>query len=99
MENRHEGCHNKTQQKNLENTPYLFCRDCKMRKIISEKNPKKGESGRIIESFLYNNELRISKLEKKNIYGSLLDYNYFISSNFDELKKKLLKLIVKIRKK
>jgi len=95
MENRHEGCHNKVQQKNLENTPYLFCRDCKMRKIISEKNPKKGESGRIIENFLYNNELRISKLKKKNIYDSLLDYNYFIGSNFDDFKKKVVEIDIK----
>ena len=92
MENRHEGCHNKVQQKNLENTPYLFCRDCKMKKIKSEKNPEKGKSGRIIESFLYDNQLRISELKKNNIYGDLLDYRYFIGPNFDEFKKKVAEI-------
>ena len=93
MENRHEkNCHTKVRKKNLGNTPILFCRDCKIDRIVSEKNPNKGESGRIIESFIYDNQLRISKLKTLNKYGCLLDYRYFIDKNFNELKKKVVEI-------
>ena len=93
MENRHEkNCHTKIGKKKLGNTPILFCRDCKIKRIISEKNPKKGESGRIIESFIYDNQLRISKLKTSKKYRCLLDYRYFIDKNFDELKKKVVEI-------
>ena len=100
MENRHEkNCLIKIRQKNLGNTPILYCRDCKIKRIVSEKDPKKGKSGRIIESFIYDNQERISKLKTLNKYGSLLDYKYFIGASFDDLKKKVIEIDFQINEK
>ena len=90
MEMRHEkNSHSKVNKKNFRYTPYLFCRDCQMQKIKSESNPNKGESGRIIESFLYNDMKKIKELKEVSIYGNLLDYKYYIGPNFDDFKKKM----------
>ena len=78
MEIRNEkNCHIKFNKKNLGNTPALFCRDCQIKKIVSEK-----EGGRIIDSFIYDSQLKISKIKTGNKYGCLLDYRYFIDKKF-----------------
>lgn len=93
MENRHEkNCRTNIRKKNLGNTPILFCKDCKIKRIVSDKNPKKRENGRIIESFIYDSQLKINKLKTLNKYGCLLDYRYFTDKNFDKLKKKVVEI-------
>ena len=53
MENRHvKNSHSKTRQKNLGNMPILYYIDCKIKRIVNEKDPKEGDIGRIIENFL-----------------------------------------------
>ena len=41
---------------------------------------------------VYENKISISKIKKISKYGSLLDYKYFIWTNFDTLKKKVIEI-------
>ena len=41
---------------------------------------------------VYENKISISKIKKISNNGSLLDYKYFICTNFDNLKKKVIEI-------
>lgn len=88
MEFRHEkNCHEKKQQKNgIKNSPVFFSRDLKYEKIeIKIDGKRKGESGRIVESFIIPDLKKIKRLKVGLIYGELLDYKYYIQKDFKDL--------------
>jgi hypothetical protein len=97
MEFRHEkNCHQKFAKKNnCQFSPHFYVRDLKFEKIEeSEGNIVKGESGRLLESFMSSDIIKIEELKKDQIYGELLDPNLYVHKNFDELfaKKEEIKL-------
>ena len=53
-----------------------------------DKNGIKGESGRLIESFIDEDRNLIKELKLVKIYGEILDYKLFIGKDFQRLKKK-----------
>ena len=88
MEFRHEkNCHQKFATKNnCQFSPHFYVRDLKFEKIEEKKgNIVKGESGRLLESFMSSDIIKIEELKKDQIYGELLDPNLYVHKNFDEL--------------
>ena len=97
MEFRHEkNCHQKFATKNnCQFSPHFYVKDLKFEKIEEKKgNIVKGESGRLLESFMSSDIIKIEELKKDQIYGELLDPNLYVHKNFDELfaKKEEIKL-------
>ena len=100
LEFRHEkNCHKKKNHKNSKYlSPFLFYRDGKFEKIKTEveiegKIIKKGESGRLVESFLTTDETELLNLKNVHIFGELLDNKLFIGRDFDNLRNKMKEIM------
>ena len=96
IEFRHEkNGHKKKKHKNSKYfSPFLFYRDGKFVKIKTEKEIgnkiiQKGESGKFVESFLSTDDSELFDLKNLHIFGELLDYKYFVGSDFKELRDKM----------
>ena len=97
FELRHEkNSHQKRNNKNPKQLcPFLFYRDGKVHRISVTKAMedgtefKKGESGRIVESYFDDCTKKITELKHLPIFGELLDYKYFIGNDFSELMNKM----------
>ena len=105
MEFRHEkNSHQKIVPKNPGLlSPLFYVRDLKYKKcsekIITyikgkdgkneEKEGIKGESGKMVESFISADEKKINRLKKELIYGELFDKKYFYNDNFKDLFNKM----------
>ena len=97
FELRHEkNYHHKRNNKNPKQlSPFLFYRDGKAHRISVTKTGengteyKKGESGRIVESYFDDSGKIIIELKYLPFFGELLDYKYFIGNDFSELMKKI----------
>ena len=106
FEFRHEkNAYEKRYNKNSKNfSPFVFYRNGKIERIEEEKKInniciKKGERGRIIESFLTPDKSIIYEFKKLHIFGELLDYKYFVDKDFSELLKKMKEIKEKNGKK
>jgi len=93
MEFRHEkNGHQKIERKNPGLlSPLFYFKDLKYEKIESvHNNTIKGESGRMIESFISPDKKKIKDLKTKLIYGELLNFqNLFTEKNFVDLFNKI----------
>ena len=97
IEFRHEkNSHQKRKSKNLKHlSPFWFYRDGKARRIsVDEKmengtDYKKGESGRIIESYFDDEKTVLRELKYLPYFGELLNYKYFVDKDFSELFNKM----------
>ena len=93
MEFRHEkNGHMKKSLKNKnEGSPVLYLKEGKIVENIYKKinGKSKGESGRIIESFIDDDQMKIIELKEVKIFGELLDYKLFVKKDFIELKNKI----------
>ena len=88
MEFFHENSHSKKSNKNLnENTPLTSYRNNNI--IILEDR----EDGRFIESIIGNKEFIVELKNRDNKLGKLMNIEYFIAENFDELHKKFNEII------
>ena len=93
FEFRHEN--NSHQKKNRKNrnslSPFLFYRDGKFvkiqvyRKLEDNTIIEKGESGRMVESFICEEKSVINDFKKLHIFGELYNFKYFIKKDFSEL--------------
>ena len=95
MEFRHENnSHQKKNQKNIHITSPIFYFDkSDIKKIEFLKNNQiQGEDGRLIEALIDESRDIILSLQTDIIYGDLLNINYFIQSDFKELKEKFNKI-------
>ena len=112
FEFRHEkNSHQKRRNKNPRVfSPCVFYKDGKYEEIrekiiVNRKKGKevieKGESGRMVERYLCDDNKRFELLKNIPIFGELLDYTYFVEKDFsrllkkmDEIKKKNNKLFI-----
>ena len=93
MEFRHEkNSHQKRRKKNPRVfSPFVFYKDGKLEKIIEKKEVskdkfiEKGESGRMIEKYLSDDDNVITVLKNIPIFGELLKPELFVSKDFSEL--------------
>ena len=74
----------------LEEEPKLYFDGKKLNTLIVN-GKKKGEAGRLIESFI-NNESKIYEMKLSRHLGSLLDYKLFVSKTTDRLNDIMLEL-------
>ena len=91
IEFKHEKGHMTRSHKNkFIDSPTLYFKNGEIGKIIYyDKNGIKGESGRLIESFIDEDRNLIKELKLVKIYGEILDYKLFIGKDFYELKKRM----------
>ena len=91
LRNEKNGHMEKSQKNNDKDSPILYLKNVNIEKIIYEEKDgvQKGESGKMIESFIDSDPYTIKELKLVKIYGEILDYKYFIGNNFDDLKKKM----------
>ena len=93
FEFRHEkNAHEYKTKRNLnELSPILFYKDGKFNKIKDTNGNiiQKGESGRMVESFLTEDKYIIWQLKNFHKFGELLDYRFFIDRDFSKLFKKM----------
>ena len=74
------------------NSPTIYFKREGMKKLLYSKEGKiNGESGQIVESFIGTKE-EIYNIDCSRHLGDILDYNYFIQENFDNLKNKIKEL-------
>ena len=90
IEFKHEKGHMARSHKNkFIDSPILFFKNGEIANFVyHDKNGIKGESVRLIESFIDEDRNLIKELKLVKIYGEILDYKLFIGKDFDELKKK-----------
>ena len=107
FEFRHEkNSHQKRRNKNPRVfSPCVFYKDGKYEEIrekiiVNRKKGKevieKGESGRMVERYLCDDNKRFELLKNIPIFGELLDYTYFVEKDFSRLLKKMDEIKKKI---
>ena len=97
FEFRHEkNSHQKRKNKNPRVfSPFVFYKDGKFErikkkiKINGNEIIEKGESGRMVESYLTEDNKIFLLLKNIPIFGDLLDYTYYIEKDFSRLLKKM----------
>mgnify|MGYP006873030020 CR=1 FL=1 len=95
MEFRHEnnGHYKKNKKDKRTSSPIYYFDKEKIKKIEYAKNGvKQGEDGSLIEALIDENRDAILSLQNDIFYGSLLDVNLFIKSDFKQLKQKIAEI-------
>ena len=100
MEFRHEkNSHKKRRRKNPRVfSPFVYYKDGKLERIIVKKKInenefiEKGESGKMVEKYLSEDNTVITCLKNIPIFGELLKSDYFVDKNFVEFSKKFVEI-------